>query len=166
MPDRMISRALMLVDQHFRCRSRSCNHLEHLGWKERLQQLKEFRQCVGMFTQPFLLLSLYSDRYRPLPHRIAYRINSACKGANGAIPEIAGSPATPNAWPRRAVLTPIAGSIPNMRSRPSGVAPIGSDTEWTPTGSSVHFPLEQSPLAHPRSPGNVDWLWIGDAGVG
>ena len=32
----------------------------------------------------------------------------ACKGANGAIPAIANSPATPNAWPPRAVRAPLA----------------------------------------------------------
>jgi len=66
-----------------------------------------------------------------LPHRIAYRIDSVCRDANGAIREIASSQATPNAWPPRAVLTLIAGSIPNTRSRPSGVAPIATDTEWS-----------------------------------
>ena len=60
-----------------------------------------------------------------LPGRIA----TACKGAYGAIPAIANSPATPNAWPQRAELTPIAGSIPCTRSRASGAAPIGTDTE-------------------------------------
>ena len=110
-----------------------------------LQQVKELRQCVGMFTQPFCwLLSFYSDQYRLLPHGSAYRIVSACKGGNGAIQAIVNSPATPNVWPRRAVLVLIAGSIPIMRSRPGGLAPIGSDTtEWSPTGSSVHFFSEQ-----------------------
>ena len=41
---------------------------------------------------------------------------------------------------KRAVLVLIAGSIPIMRSRPGGLAPIGSDTtEWSPTGSSAPF---------------------------
>ena len=68
------------------------------------------------------------DQYHPLllgPDRIA----TACKGANGAIPAIANSPATPNAWRPRAVLTPIAGSIPSTRSRTSDAAPIGAGTE-------------------------------------
>ena len=38
-------------------------------------------------------------------------------------------PATPNAWPPRAVLSPIAGSIPSTPSRASSAAPIGTDTE-------------------------------------
>ena len=42
----------------------------------------------------------------------AHRIAIVCKGAYGAIRAIANSPATPNAWPPRAVLTPVAGSIP------------------------------------------------------
>jgi hypothetical protein len=42
------------------------------------------------------------------------------QGRNGAIPAIASSPTTPNAWPPRAVLTPIAESILNTRSRASG----------------------------------------------
>jgi hypothetical protein len=49
--------------------------------------------------------------------------------AYGAIRAIANSPATPNAWPPRAVLTPVAGSIPTTRSRASGAATICPDTE-------------------------------------
>ena len=59
----------------------------------------------------------------------AHRIATACKGAIGAIPAIANSPATPNAWPPRAVLSPIAGSIPTTRSPASGAATIDPDTE-------------------------------------
>ena len=46
-----------------------------------------------------------------------------------AIPAIANIPATPNAWPPRAVLSPIAGSIPTTRSPASGAATIDPDTE-------------------------------------
>ena len=59
----------------------------------------------------------------------AHRIATACKGAYGAIRAIANSPATPNAWLPRAVLTPVAGSIPAMLSRARGVAIIDADTE-------------------------------------
>ena len=59
----------------------------------------------------------------------AHRVATACKGVYGAIRAIANSPATPNAWPLRAELTPIAGSIPSTRSRASGAATIGPDTE-------------------------------------
>ena len=54
-----------------------------------------------------------SYRLRPLR---PYRIATACKGASGAIPAIASSPATLNAWPPRAALTPIAVSIPGTCS--------------------------------------------------
>ena len=47
----------------------------------------------------------------------AHRIATACKGAIGAIPAIANSPATPNAWPPRAVLSHIADQSP-LRVRP------------------------------------------------
>jgi hypothetical protein len=56
-------------------------------------------------------------------------IATACKDAYGAIPAIANSPATPNAWQARAVLTPIAGSIPSTRSLNNGAVPIATDTE-------------------------------------
>ena len=56
-----------------------------------------------------------------------HRIATACKGAIGAIPAIANSPATPSAWPPRAVLSPIAGSIPTTRSPSSGAATIDLD---------------------------------------
>ena len=46
-----------------------------------------------------------------------------------AIPAIANIPATPNAWPPRAVLFLIAGSIPTTRSLFSGAATIDPDTE-------------------------------------
>ena len=59
----------------------------------------------------------------------AHRIATACKVAYGAILAIANFPTTPNAWPPRAVLTPIAGSIPATRSRDSGAATIDPDTE-------------------------------------
>ena len=56
--------------------------------------------------------------------------NSYClQGRDMAIPAIANIPATPNAWPPRAVLSPIAGSIPTTRSPSSGAATIGPDTE-------------------------------------
>ena len=59
----------------------------------------------------------------------AHRIANASKGAIGAIPAIANSPATPNARPPRAVLPPIAGSIPTTRTTASGAATIDPDTE-------------------------------------
>ena len=73
-------------------------------------------------------------RYRqagaiPAAQAGAVRAATACRGANGAIPAIANSPATPNAWPPQAVPTPIAGSIRKPRMRASGVAPIRADTE-------------------------------------
>ena len=69
-----------------------------------------------------------------------YRICTACKGAHGAIPAIANSPATPNAWPPRAVLLPIAGSTPSTCSRTSGAATIGLDTEtFPPSALHLHF---------------------------
>ena len=72
-------------------------------------------QTYGPFTAPGLIR--------------AHRVATACKGAHGAIRAIANSPATPNAWPPRAELTPIAGSIPSTLSRASGAATIGPDTE-------------------------------------
>jgi hypothetical protein len=68
-----------------------------------------------------------------------YRIATACKGATMAIPAIANIPATPNAWPPRAVLSPIAGSIPTTRSPASGAATIDPDTESaiSSTGSVI-----------------------------
>src|SRR3954452_5884587 len=81
----------------------------------------EDRPCVDLFSLPFwqlFPLLRQSDQYRlRLPRQ--YRIATACKGAYGAIPAIASSPATPNAWRPRAVLMPIAGSIPNTRLRAS-----------------------------------------------
>src|SRR5262245_9595818 len=59
----------------------------------------------------------------------AHRVATACKGEYGAIRAIANFPATPNAWPPRSELTPIAGSIPSTRSRASGAATIDPDTE-------------------------------------
>ena len=75
-----------------------------------------------------------AQTYGPVPYGPwAYESapNSYClQGRDyGAIPAIANSPATPNAWPPRAVLSPIAGSIPTTRSRASGAATIGPDTE-------------------------------------
>ena len=61
--------------------------------------------------------------YGPWAYR-AYRIAIACKGATMAIPAIANIPATPNAWPPRAALSPIAGSIPTTRSPANGAATI------------------------------------------
>src|SRR5882757_1433896 len=91
----------------------------------------EYRPCVDLFPLPFwqlFLLLLQPDQCRlRLPRR--YRIATACKGAYGAIPAIARSPATPNAWRPRAVLMPIAGSIPNTRLRASGATPVATDTE-------------------------------------
>ena len=56
--------------------------------------------------------------------------NSYClQGRDYGYPGIANIPATPNAWPPRAVLSPIAGSIPTSRSPASGAATIGSHTE-------------------------------------
>src|SRR5262245_44903687 len=59
----------------------------------------------------------------------AYRIATACEGAYGVIPAIANFPVTPNAWPPRAALTPIAVSILSTHSRFGGVATIDLDTE-------------------------------------
>jgi hypothetical protein len=91
----------------------------------------ESRPCVDLFPLPFWQLFpplLQSHRYRRLPLR-QYRIATACKGAYGAIPAIASSPATPNAWRAQAVRMPIAGSTPNTRLRASGAVPIATDTE-------------------------------------
>ena len=71
----------------------------------------------------------YGPRFTAPGLMRAHRIATACKGAYGAIRAIANSPTTPNAWPPRAVQTPIAGSIPTTRSRASGAATIGPDTE-------------------------------------
>ena len=72
--------------------------------------------------------------------------NSYClQGRDGAIRAIANSPATPSAWPPRAVLSPIAGLIPATLSRSSGGATIDPDTERPsrrPDRSSP-LPLEQ-----------------------
>src|SRR6202011_3888555 len=71
------------------------------------------------------------------------------------------SPATPNAWPPRAVLTTIAGSIPSTRSRASGAAPIGTDTEAAARSYLVDArmpPIMSSPeLFRARE------IWIDDA---
>src|SRR5258708_5161519 len=102
-------------------------------------------ETVGVIVKP--------DQYRPrLLGR--YRIRTACKGAHGAIPATANSPATPNAWPPRAVLLPIAGSIPSTGSRTSGAATIGLDTETLPPSALLHFadPLRD----HRHRPHRVD----------
>ena len=52
-----------------------------------------------------------SDQYRPQLLG-PYRIGTACKGAKWAIPAIACSPATPNAWPPRAELTTFRDQSP------------------------------------------------------
>jgi hypothetical protein len=86
---------------------------------------------VDLFPLPFWQLFpplLQSDQYRLRLLR-QYRIATACKGAHGAIPAIASSLATPNAWRPRTVLMLIAGSIPGTRLRASGTVPIAANTE-------------------------------------
>ena len=77
----------------------------------------------------------------------AYRIATACKGATmGLSRQLPISPATPNAWPPRAVLSPIAGSIPTTRSPASGAATIDPDTERQPRrGRGRSYPWRCAP---------------------
>ena len=83
-----------------------------------------------------------SDQIRSRRLLRPYRIVTVCKGAYGAIPAIANSPATPNARPPRAVLLPIVGSIPSTCSRTSGAAPIGTNTERRTLRSLTSLNLE------------------------
>jgi len=52
-----------------------------------------------------------------------------------------------SAWPPRAVLLPIAGSIPSTCSRTSGAAPIGTDTERRTLRSLTSLNLGEPRLA-------------------
>jgi hypothetical protein len=81
----------------------------------------------------------------------AHRVATACKGAYGAIRAIANFPATPNVWPPRAELTPIAGSILSTPSRASGAATIGPDTDLP--ASDLYFePKTDCELALNKAP--------------